>query len=207
MRYALNCRVGGCLNETDGYSPVCSSCWMARHAVRGELPDLWVGLHGKLGGKGGGGLGMGLSRPRPGSRPPLQVHILDVLSTVVRRLVGWADVCLGEGGPLPTQGRRPGNILTEALSVLDRSDAELRTNPAAHVYVETLARLHSQMTILIGLEPTQTRIEAPCPSCGQAIVPLYRDADRQAVTCTLCATVTPDAAWIGHVLQVAARLS
>lgn len=199
MRYALACRVAGCLNETDGYSAVCEDCWMRRHSLRRDLPELWLRLHGTLG-KGSQGLAEGLSRPRPGSRPPLQVHTLDTLAMVVRRLVGWADACLGEDGPLETARRRQGNILTEAIAVLDRCDDVLRRSPAAHRYVDALARLHQRMTLLVGLEPTKTRLAAPCSACGQTIVPLYRDAERQTVTCTICGGITPDAVWIGVLL-------
>jgi hypothetical protein len=206
IRYALRCGVDGCINDTDGFSTCCSSCWGNRLLIRVQLPGLWLRLHGQLP-RGAAGLSEGVSRPRPGSRPPLQVHILDALSAVVRRLVGWADACLGMEGPLETEHRRQGVILLDAMVALDRHDEALRTSSAACRYVMALGQMHRQMTLLVGLEPSRTRLPMPCPACDQKFVPLYRDSERQCVTCTLCSHVAPDAVWIGRLLNDAARSS
>jgi hypothetical protein len=194
--------VEGCINATDGFSLVCSDCWARRHNLRADIPRLWEELRGELGG-GSSGLGEGLSRPRPGSRPPLQLHVLDTLAAVVRRLVGWADACLDAErlAPLETEQCRQSYLIVAATAVLDRHDEVLRTSPAVHRYLAALSDAHRRLTLLIGLEPTMTRLAMPCSACEQRVVPLFRDSTRQCVTCTVCLHVTPDSVWVGHLLD------
>lgn len=198
----------GCVNDTPWQ--VCEACWRNREVLRRDLPERWLRLHALLpAGAGGaaGGAAEVLSRPAPGSRPPLQVHVLDTLAMVARRLAGWANICLeacGEPATLSVGQRRTGNLLTEAVAVLDSRDEVLREGWLAGRYVATLVHVHRVMTVLIGLEPTVTRLATPCPSCGQRTVPLYRDARRAAVTCVVCTAISPDAVWIGRMLTEAA---
>lgn len=197
----MRCHVAGCVNEVE-MGQVCQDCWDGRIQLRASLPELWLRLHSRLP-KGGQGPSEGLSRPRPGSRPPLQIHILDTLRRVPYQLAGWANACLATTGPMITDARRAGHVLTEAVHVLQCEDETLHYTHVAGEYLAALAWLHRHMTLLIGLEPVVTRLATPCPACDQHVVPLYRDARRAAVTCTVCGSVSPDAVWIGRLLREA----
>lgn len=193
----------GCINQIMVGS-VCQDCWDHRVGVRAALPELWVRLHSRLA-KGSQGPSEGLSRPRPGSRPPLQVHVLDTLLAVPLRLAFWANETLAGRGSVGVEGQRPGHVLTAAIHILDSLDESLRWTDEAWDYLVSLGQQHRRMTVLIGLEPTTTRLATPCPSCDQHVVPLWRDAKREVVTCTVCSDVFPDAVWIGRLLAEAAR--
>lgn len=195
----------GCVNDTPWQ--VCDGCWRNREVLRRDLPERWLRLHAQLPGAAGGVAEVVVARPAPGSRPPLAVHVLDTLAMVARRMAGWANICLtecGEPAALSVSYRRTGNLLTEAVAILDSRDEVLREGWLAARYVAALVHVHRVMTVLIGLEPTVTRLATPCPSCGQRTVPLYRDARRAAVTCVVCTAISPDAVWIGRMLTEAA---
>lgn len=186
----MRCQGDGCIRPA-GAGGVCDECWIRRSVLLRDIPELWVRLHGELE-KGGQGLAEGLCRPRPGSRPPLVVSVLDLLALVPRRLAGWAY----QIEPIEWyQGEAWGRLLMTAVRTLRAGDEVLRGSPAAYRYLGTLAYLHLRMTRAVSDSARIRKLDAPCMACGQRQLPLYHDSDTATVTCTSCCHVAAYDTW------------
>lgn len=202
------CFIRGCDSTAADQNNVCADCWDNRTALLRPIPELWLRLHGQLP-KGSQGPSEAVSRPRPGSRPPLQICVLDAIASAPVVLSGWMDEALRLQGRLPVArlAMRWGARLSKAHSMLLAIDGVFYGQPEALQYLLDIASLHRRLTSLNGLEATAVRLSAPCPSCH---IPnaLYHHQQQRLIRCSRgrCGARWSESAYSDHILaQYAAR--
>lgn len=201
------CLVPDCMSMAAAANNVCDACWDHRLALRRAIPGLWFGLHSVLEPGSHGFHDMPGASPPIKSRPPLQVGVLDALQAVPAALAFWANGLLAQAGAplLDAAGVRWGVLLSRALAVLDDRDHVMRLDYQARLYVTELVTLNRRMLWLSTLDPTVSRLNAPCPACGNPRAVLLRDTTTGRVVCPACRGAWEHEAFIAMVVAKAGK--
>jgi len=182
------CLVPDCMSMAAAANNVCDACWDHRLALRYAIPGLWFGLHDALE-PGAHGFHDTPSPAAPiKSRPPLQVGVLDALHAVPTAMAFWANGLLAQTGQpcIDPAGMRWGALLSRSLGVLGALDHVMRLDYQARLYVSELVMLNRRMLWLSTLDPTVSRLAAPCPACTTPGAHLLRDTTTGRVVCPAC---------------------
>lgn len=187
----------------DDSTPFCPACLREIAAAIGELPSIYVGLANRLIKTGGVGEEAHTSHNKPGSRPPIDLRVDEVMRRIVRTVGVW-EIALREHLGLPgvaTGKVRPGFRTARAVMLLTHQLDDLVAMPlmmistgradTGHVVfrdgvdaVLELKTLHRMATAVLGLNESVVRLPGDCPGCG-ALTLRRRDGGDE-VWCDLC---------------------
>jgi hypothetical protein len=196
------CLIRGCGSFAAAENNVCDTCWQNRTATLAALPELWLRLHAQLP-PGAKKLAEAISRPAPGPKSPIQVCVLDTLRSAPHALMEWAILCIDK--PVPTEGKRWGYLMGQAVTLLAANDERWRHQPEALGYVSAIVYWHRKMAALLGLHETLLHLPIDCPECERRSV--YWVKARQVVACSYsgCATQWPEGHWAEYVAGAAKK--
>lgn len=169
---------------------LCDVCVRVTGIYRDELPGLWYTAH----------LLLPPGRRPPdirsavmlGAKPPVNLHVVELLIEALDVVTYWAEIVLVANGEPSVPIANSRIMFDAAIEALVHFDRSLNTAEFAVDYHYALYRQHRQLRWLVRGE-SEGRIFRSCPSCGRDSL-IHRN---EHVTCLTCA-----ASWLQATYQV-----